>query len=41
MPIAEYPRDGFTIDHLLCFADQALYGEKHRRTDRASITQST
>lgn len=39
--IPEYPRDGLTIDHLLCFADQALYGEKHRRADRASITQST
>jgi diguanylate cyclase (GGDEF)-like protein len=39
--IAEYPRDGLTIEHILSAADRALYDEKHRRPDRPSVTQST
>jgi diguanylate cyclase (GGDEF)-like protein len=34
--IAEYPRDGLTIEHILSFADRALYGEKHHRRSRAA-----
>jgi len=39
--IAEYPRDGATIEHILSAADQALYDEKHDRADRATVTQSS
>jgi diguanylate cyclase (GGDEF)-like protein len=39
--IAEYPRDGLTVEHLLSAADRALYDEKHRRADRPSVTQSS
>jgi GGDEF domain-containing protein len=28
--IAEFPRDGATIEHLLSAADQALYNDKRR-----------
>lgn len=38
--IAEYPRDGATIEHILSAADQALYNEKHRATGRAPVSQS-
>jgi diguanylate cyclase (GGDEF)-like protein len=38
--IAEYPRDGATIENILSAADQALYNEKHRVAGRSSITQS-
>jgi diguanylate cyclase (GGDEF)-like protein len=33
---AEYPRDGLTIEHILSFADRALYGEKHHRRSRVA-----
>src|SRR6266581_1269247 len=39
--IAEYPRDGLTIEHLLSAADRALYEEKNRHTNRPSVTQSS
>jgi diguanylate cyclase (GGDEF)-like protein len=39
--IAEYPREGLTIEHLLSAADRALYEEKHRRPDRSRVTQSS
>jgi len=39
--IAEYPRDGLTIEHILSAADRALYDEKHRRPDRPGVTQSS
>jgi diguanylate cyclase (GGDEF)-like protein len=35
--IAEYPRDGLTIEHILSAADRALYEEKHRRPDRSGV----
>ena len=35
--IAEFPRDGATIEHLLSAADQSLYNDKRR--DRASLPQ--
>jgi diguanylate cyclase (GGDEF)-like protein len=38
--IAEYPRDGATIEHILSAADQALYNEKHRVAGRSTVTQS-
>jgi diguanylate cyclase (GGDEF)-like protein len=38
--IAEYPRDGRTIEHMLSAADQALYNEKHRLAGRSQVTQS-
>ena len=38
--IAEYPRDGLTIEHILSAADRALYEEKNRHTNRPSVTQS-
>ncbi len=39
--IAEYPRDGLTTEHILSAADRALYEEKHRRTERPGVTQSS
>jgi diguanylate cyclase (GGDEF)-like protein len=39
--VAEYPRDGETIEHILGVADQALYNEKRRRVDHPRITQSS
>ena len=39
--VAEYPRDGLTIEHMLSAADQALYNEKHRITGRSMVTQSS
>jgi diguanylate cyclase (GGDEF)-like protein len=38
--IAEYPRDGATIEHILSAADQALYNEKHHVAGRSTATQS-
>jgi diguanylate cyclase (GGDEF)-like protein len=38
--IAEYPRDGATIEHILSAADQALYNEKHRIHGRSAVMQS-
>jgi diguanylate cyclase (GGDEF)-like protein len=38
--IAEYPRDGSTIEQILSAADQALYDEKHRGAGRSMATQS-
>jgi len=37
--VAEYPRDGQNIEHILSAADQALYNEKHRLPGRTSVTQ--
>ena len=37
--VAEYPRDGQTVELLLSAADQALYNEKHRIAGRTSVTQ--
>ena len=39
--IAEYPRDGLTIEHILSAADRALYEEKNRRTGRPGVTQTS
>jgi diguanylate cyclase (GGDEF)-like protein len=39
--IAEYPRDGSSIEHILSVADQALYSEKHHLTGRSTVTQSS
>ncbi|HKV61646.1 MAG TPA: MASE1 domain-containing protein [Candidatus Acidoferrum sp.] len=39
--IAEYPRDGQSIENILSAADQALYNEKHRLKDRPKVTQSS
>jgi diguanylate cyclase (GGDEF)-like protein len=39
--VAEYPRDGQTMELLLSFADQALYNEKHARAERPSVAQSS
>jgi diguanylate cyclase (GGDEF)-like protein len=39
--VAEYPRDGLTIEHILSAADQALYNEKHGLAGRSMVTQST
>src|ERR1700682_68802 len=39
--VAEYPRDGLTIEHMLSAADQALYNEKHRIAGRSMVTQSS
>ena len=36
--IAEYPRDGATIENILSAADQALYDEKHRIPGRSVAT---
>jgi diguanylate cyclase (GGDEF)-like protein len=38
--VAEYPRDGQTIEHILGAADQALYNEKNRRVNRPPVTKS-
>jgi diguanylate cyclase (GGDEF)-like protein len=37
--VAEYPRDGHTIEHILGAADQALYDEKKLRVDQPPVTQ--
>jgi len=39
--IAEYPRDGLDIEHILSAADQALYNEKRRVAGRPMVTQSS
>jgi diguanylate cyclase (GGDEF)-like protein len=39
--VAEYPRDGLTIEHMLSAADQALYDGKHHRAGRPSAAQSS
>jgi diguanylate cyclase (GGDEF)-like protein len=39
--VAEYPRDGQTVELLLSAADQALYNEKHRLAGRSPVTQSS
>ncbi len=39
--IAEYPRDGLTIEHLLSAADRALYDDKHRVMGRSTVTKSS
>jgi diguanylate cyclase (GGDEF)-like protein len=39
--IAEYPRDGATIELMLSAADQSLYDEKHRVAGRSTVTQSS
>jgi hypothetical protein len=39
--VAEYPRDGQSIEHLLSAGDQALYDEKHRLTRRLMVTRSS
>ena len=39
--VAEYPRDGLTIEHMLSAADQALYNEKRRLKGRSMVTQSS
>jgi len=38
--VAEYPRDGLTIEHILSAADQALYNEKHSLAGRSTVTES-
>ena len=35
--IAEFPRDGATIEHLLSAADQSLYNDKKRGQTRTSL----
>jgi diguanylate cyclase (GGDEF)-like protein len=37
--VAEYPRDGSTIEHILGAADQALYDDKKHRVDHPPVTQ--
>ena len=37
--IAEYPRDGATIELMLSAADQSLYDEKHRVAGRSAVQQ--
>ncbi len=37
--VAEYPRDGHTIEHILGAADQALYDEKKLRPHHPPVTQ--
>jgi diguanylate cyclase (GGDEF)-like protein len=39
--IAEYPRDGATIEHVLSAADRALYDEKHHVAGRSTATKSS
>jgi len=39
--IAEYPRDGLTIEHILSAADRALYDGKHRVAGRSMASQSS
>ena len=38
--IAEYPRDGATIEHVLSAADRALYDQKHQVTSRSTAAKS-
>ncbi len=38
--IAEYPRDGSTIEHMLSAADRALYDEKRRAAGRSAAAKS-
>lgn len=38
--IAEYPRDGASIEHILSAADKALYDVKHRIPGRSANTQT-
>ncbi len=39
--IAEYPRDGATIEHILSAADKALYDEKRRVAGRCKAAKSS
>ena len=39
--IAEYPRDGATIEHMLSAADRALYDEKHHIASRSTVAKSS
>src|SRR6266478_3230704 len=39
--IAEYPRDGSTIEHMLSAADRALYDEKRRAAGRSAAAKSS
>ncbi len=39
--IAEYPRDGATIEHVLSAADRALYDQKHQVTSRSTGAKSS
>jgi len=39
--IAEYPRDGATIEHVLSAADRALYDQKHQVTSRSTVAKSS
>ena len=39
--IAEYPRDGATIEHILSAADKALYDEKHHTKGRSTAAKSS
>jgi len=39
--IAEYPRDGATIEHVLSAADRALYDQKHQVTSRSTAAKSS
>ena len=39
--IAEYPRDGATIEHVLSAADRALYDQKHHVTSRSTAAKSS
>jgi diguanylate cyclase (GGDEF)-like protein len=39
--VAEYPRDGESIEQVLSAGDQALYDEKHRLRGRSMVTQSS
>jgi diguanylate cyclase (GGDEF)-like protein len=39
--IAEYPRDGSTIEHMLSAADRALYDEKHHVAGRSTTAKSS
>jgi len=39
--IAEYPRDGSTIEHMLSAADRALYDEKHHGAGRSTTAKSS
>jgi diguanylate cyclase (GGDEF)-like protein len=39
--VAEYPRDGQSIEHILSAADRALYDEKHHRPERLRVVQSS
>ena len=39
--IAEYPRDGATIENVLSAADRALYDQKHHVTGRSTVAKSS